>query len=130
MAEKELDFGMCGPPGDTVTWRGILEDDVLGAGDTTAFHLDLTRPPADGPLAAPGVTVLVLKIGPATVTVDAPGPILGIDTGNALLAGETKRVTFHITNAPAGAAPAAYWLFAFIQWGANPPCVSPLFPVP
>jgi hypothetical protein len=130
MAEKIINFGTCAPAaGDTVDWRGILDDDVLGAGDTTKFTVELTRPAADGALGDGGVTVFVLKIGPPTVTVDAPGPIVGIDTGNTLLAGETKKVSFYITNAPAGATPAAYFLVSVIVWGAHPPCFS-LFTAP
>lgn len=129
MAQKIINFGVGGPVGDTVNWRCVLGDDVLGAGDTTFFNLELTRPAADGPLGDGGVTVWVVKIGPPTLTIDNPGPVVGTDTGNTLLAGETNAVTFHVTNAPAGATPATYWLIGIIQWGLNPPEVG-ILPVP
>jgi len=56
MSKKQLDFGTCGPPGDQVRWKGILEDDTLGSGDTTRFSVELTRPtgqPAISNMAPP-----------------------------------------------------------------------------
>jgi hypothetical protein len=120
--------------GNDIRWRGIVDDQTLGAGATTIYHVELTRPLAAGALGGPGLTVLVLKIGPATVSIDAPGPVLGTDDGNNFAAGETRSVDFHITNDPAGATPAAYFLFTFILWddGVSPPegpFVSPVIAV-
>lgn len=120
--------------GNDMQWRGIVDDQTLGAGGTTTYHVGLTRPLAAGALGGPGLTVFALKIGPATVSIDAPGPIFGTDAGNNFAAGETRPVDFHITNDPAGATPAAYFLLTIIFWddGVNPPegpFVSPVITV-
>jgi hypothetical protein len=133
---KTIDFGTVGVAGDTVSWKGILDDATIGAGNTTQFHLEVTRPAADGALAAPGLSVYVLLF-PALgndVTIDAPGIAfpggsIGVDTGNALAAGETSSIDFQITNDPAGATPAAYTMLSVVSWPGGF-FVSPLFTAP
>lgn len=126
--------------GNDMKWKGIVDDQVLGAGATTTFHVELERPLGainDFAAAAPGLTVMVLKIGPAAVSIDAPGPILGIDIGNQFTLGQVTSVDFLITNAPAaagGVTPAAYFLLTIISWddGVNAPegpFVSPVITV-
>jgi len=136
---KTVNFGTVGVTGDNISWRGILDDETIGPGATTEFHLEVTRPAADGALAAPGLNVLVVLLG-ADVTIDPPGLLfpggsLGADSGNTLAAGETRLIDFHVTNDPAGASPAAYTLIPIVYWDSGSGLVGPFvfapgFPVP
>lgn len=121
MARKEINFGLATvDPTNNIAWRGILDNDMLGPGDDTDFHVVLARPAADVPFApgAPGLDVWVIRFPAPDAVAVTPGPAVGVgtDTGNQLVAGEIKTVDFQITNVPAGGNPAGYILLAVITW--------------
>ena len=128
MAQKVIAFGTVGPAADQIAWKGILDDDTLGGGDSTNFHLECTRT-AGSPAfvgGAPGLHVAIIKLPPfpppQPVSID-PGPAdwVGLDGGNQFGLNETKSISFHITNAPAplGVTPATYTLICIIHWNAT-----------
>ena len=126
MAEKIMEFGTAGFPGESVMWRGRVDETSLGAAETTDFHMEVTRPVADGPLNAPGLTLKVLLFGEGVSIRPGPIKILGIHTGYTLKPGQTISIDFQITNDPGGATPATYTLLSFIEWDNGGVTVGPI----
>lgn len=134
MGIQEMDFPLAvgAPAGNDLNWSAILDDDNIAPGRATGFHVRVSRPIAAGPLGAPGASVFVITLPPGPpVSIDRPGPVVGVDPGNEFAAGEAKRMDFQVTNDMAtGVNPAAYFIFAVLIWPGPSFAISPVFVVP
>jgi hypothetical protein len=100
MAQKTIDFGTV----DDVNTIARVADDNIGPGDRTDFFLDVKAISA-----AHTVDAFVVVIPPPPpVSIDPPGPMVGIKVGVGLAAGQTESLQFVIENDATGVTPAAY----------------------